>query len=133
MALAIGTRLGFHESTSVPSNLGIGEVGLTLKREVAIYQDPEGDALVAETVGLREETWLDTSGHPHSDALRLTERFYRTDFGYMQIEFIVDDPKIYEKPWSATVHFDLAPDTELIENICENEKDATLIERVQMK
>lgn len=83
----------------------------------------EGDALVAETAGLNEQTWLDTRGHPHSDALHLTERFRRTDFGHMQIEYTINDPKVYRKAWSAVVHFDLMPDTELIENICENEKD----------
>jgi hypothetical protein len=84
----------------------------------------DGNIPVAETRGLREETWLDVSGPPHSDALRLTERFRRLDFGHMQIEFVIDDPKTYKMPWSGTVRFDLMPDTELIENICENEKDA---------
>jgi hypothetical protein len=87
----------------------------------------DGDTLVAETVGLGEQTWLDTSGHPHSDALRLTERFRRTNFGHMEIEFTFEDPKMYEKPWGRLVHFDLMADTELIENICENEKDAVHI------
>ena len=86
-----------------------------------------GNTLVAETVGLGEQTWLDTRGHPHSDVLRLTERFHRTDFGHIQIEFTINDPKTYRKPWNATVHFDLMPDTELIENICENERDAAHI------
>jgi hypothetical protein len=47
--------------------------------------------------------------------------------------FTVDDPKTYKKPWNATVHFDLMPDTELIEDICENEKDAVHIDRGQLK
>lgn len=51
----------------------------------------------------------------------------------MQIEFTIDDPKTYKKPWSASVHFDLFPDTELIESICENERDAELIDRGRLK
>jgi hypothetical protein len=47
----------------------------------------------------------------------------------MQIEYSINDPKVYKQPWSATVHFDLLPDTELIESICENEKDAAHIGR----
>ena len=83
----------------------------------------EGDTLVVETTGFNEESWLDDGGHPHSDAMHVTERFRRHDFGHMDIQFTFDDPKAYTKPWGATVAFELLPDTELIENICENEKD----------
>lgn len=84
----------------------------------------EGDTLVVETTGFNEESWLDDGGHPHSDALHVTERFRRSNFGNMDIQFTIDDPKAYTKPWTATVRFQLLADTELIENICENEKDA---------
>jgi hypothetical protein len=83
----------------------------------------EGDTLVAETVGFNDKSWLDDPGHPHSEALRVTERFHRRDFGQMEIQITFDDPKAYTKPWSVTVPFTLYPDTELIESICENEKD----------
>jgi hypothetical protein len=83
----------------------------------------EGDTFVAETIGFNDKSWFDDPGHPHSDQLRVTERFQRRDFGHLTIQITFDDPKAYTKPWSATVPFDLLPDTELIESICENEKD----------
>ena len=55
--------------------------------------------------------------------MRITERFRRVDFGHLEIEFTFDDPKTYTKPWSVTVPFVLLADTEIIENVCENEKD----------
>jgi hypothetical protein len=84
----------------------------------------EGDAFVVETTGFNDQTWLDDPGHPHTDALHVFERFRRRDFGHLEIDITIDDPKAYTKPWTVTARFDLLPDTELIENICENEKDA---------
>jgi hypothetical protein len=68
-------------------------------------------------------TWLDDGGHPHTDAMRLTERFRRRDFGHLEIEMTIDDPEYYERPWTVTVQKALMPDTEMIEFMCENEKD----------
>jgi hypothetical protein len=82
-----------------------------------------GDSLVADTVGFNDQTWLDYDGHPHSDALHTIERFRRLDFGHMEFQITIDDPKAYTKPWTVTIPFDLLPDTELIESICENERD----------
>ncbi|MET0166551.1 MAG: hypothetical protein ABW318_16295, partial [Vicinamibacterales bacterium] len=87
----------------------------------------DGDTLVVDTTGFVDETWLDFRGHPATDALHLVERYRRTDFGHLQIQFTIDDPKAYVKPWNVTMSFDLLPDTELIEHICENEKDAALL------
>ena len=85
----------------------------------------EGGALVVDTIGFKDGTWLDNGGHPHTDALHVTERFGRRNFGTMEMEVTIDDPKAYMKPWkAATVRFKLLPDTELIEHLCENEKDA---------
>ena len=78
----------------------------------------EGDTLVAETMGFNEETWLDEAGHPHSNAMRLTERFRRRTVGSMDVEMTIDDPKTYTKPWTATVRFELLPDTDLAEHVC---------------
>jgi hypothetical protein len=83
----------------------------------------EGDTFVAETIGFNDKSWLDDPGHPHSEEMRVTERFQRPDFGHLKIQITIDDPKAYTKPWSAEVPFDLLADTELIESICENEKD----------
>jgi len=83
----------------------------------------EGDAFVVDTTGFNDKTWLDDPGHPHTDAMHVIERFRRRDFGHLEIDITIDDPKAYTKPWTVTARFDLLPDTELIENICENEKD----------
>ena len=83
----------------------------------------DGDVLVVESAGFNDKTYLDGEGLPHSEDLRITERYRRPDFGHLVIEFTFDDPKNYERPWSATINFDLMPDTELIEHLCENEKD----------
>src|SRR5258708_23933132 len=84
----------------------------------------EGSALVVETRGFNDQSWLDDYGHPHTDAMRTTERFVRPDFGHLDLHLTFDDPKAYAKAWSADMHFKLLPDTDLIENICENEKDS---------
>ena len=73
--------------------------------------------------GFNDKTYLDGEGLPHSEDLRITERYRRPDFGHLVVEFTFTDPKYYERPWSATIPFDLMPDTELIEHFCENEKD----------
>jgi hypothetical protein len=78
----------------------------------------EGDTLVAETMGLNEDTWIDDGGHPHTEALHVTERFRRRTVGTMDIEITIDDPKTYTKPWAATVRFELLPDTDLAEHVC---------------
>jgi len=84
----------------------------------------DGDTFVVDTEGFNDKSWLDDAGHPHTESLHTTERFRRRDFGHLDIEFTIDDPKTYSKPWSVTVPFELLPDTDIIENICENEKDA---------
>jgi hypothetical protein len=83
----------------------------------------EGDTLVVNTVGVTEKTWLDDAGHPHSDSMRLIERFRRQDFGHMEVQLTIDDPKAYAKPWSVTIPWNLMPDTDLLDWVCENEKD----------
>jgi hypothetical protein len=83
----------------------------------------DGDALVVETIGFNDKTWLDGLGHPHSDAMKLTERFRRPTFGAMSIEITIDDPKAYTQPIKYTQGQRLLPDGELIEYICnENAK-----------
>jgi hypothetical protein len=83
----------------------------------------QGDTLVVDTIGFNDETWLDDGGHPHTEALHITERFQRKDFGHMEIAITVDDPKAYTKPWGVTIPYNLLADTELIEAICAHEKD----------
>jgi hypothetical protein len=83
----------------------------------------EGDMFVVDTIGFNDQSWLDDPGHPHTEALRVTEKFTRRDFGHLEIQITIDDPKAYTRPWTVNARFDLVPDAELIENICENERD----------
>jgi hypothetical protein len=84
----------------------------------------EGDVLVVQTNGFRDGLWLDTGGSPLTEAARITERFRRVNYGTLEIEITIDDPKAYTKPWTIRVTQILAPDTELMDYIClENEKD----------
>jgi hypothetical protein len=84
----------------------------------------EGDTLVVESTGFKDRTWLDFGGHPHSEALRITEHFRRRDFGHVDLEETFEDPKIYARPWTVSIRVDLVTDTELLEYVCnENEKD----------
>ena len=91
----------------------------------------EGDTLVVDTSGfhgasvnVNNRGWLDQEGHPSTDALHVTERFRRKDFGHMDLTITIDDPKAYTKPWTVVEHPTLLLDSELLEFIClENEKD----------
>src|SRR5579863_4321562 len=81
------------------------------------------DTLVVDTTGFNDQSWLDDPGHPHTEALHVVERLRRKDFGHLEIQIMIDDPKAYTKSWTVTENFNLLADTELLENICENEKD----------
>ncbi len=84
----------------------------------------EKDTLVVESNGFNGKAWLSFQGNPITDALHVTERIHRRDFGHMDIQITIDDPKAYTKPWTAELHPELIPDTELLEFVCnENEKD----------
>ena len=85
----------------------------------------ERDTLVVETGGFRDGGWLDVNGSPLTDAARTTERFRRVNYGTLEVEVTVDDPKAYTKPWTVALTHRLMPDDELIEFICpENEKSS---------
>jgi hypothetical protein len=84
----------------------------------------EDDTLVVRSSGFVENNWLDNNGHPGTEAMKLTERFRRRDFGHIDLELTIDDPKAYTRPWKVNLQFTLTPDQELIEYVCtENEKD----------
>jgi hypothetical protein len=84
----------------------------------------EGDTLVVETTHLRDLGWLDVEGSTITETGRIIEHFRRADYGHLEIEVTIDDPKAYTKPWTVTVHQRIMQDTELIEFICqENDKD----------
>jgi hypothetical protein len=84
----------------------------------------EGDTLVVESRGFRDDNWLDITGNPLTDAARVTERIRRPNFGSLEIEITVNDPKAYKKPWTVTMHQKAVIDTEMIDFMCqENNKD----------
>jgi len=84
----------------------------------------EGDTLVVTTAGFNDKGWLDSAGHPQTESLRITERFRRRNFGHMDFEMTLDDPKVFTRPITVKRERLLAPDTELLEDVCDNERDA---------
>ena len=78
----------------------------------------EKDTLVVETAGFRDGIWLDLIGSPLTEAAHVTERFRRLDFGHLDVQVTVNDPKAYTKPWTVTLRGRLVPDTELLDDIC---------------
>lgn len=78
----------------------------------------DDSTFVVQTIGLNERTWLDRLGHPHSDQLRVTERFRRKDQDHLEIDFTLEDPKALVKPWTATFYAELRPNWELGEISC---------------
>jgi hypothetical protein len=91
----------------------------------------DGDTLVVETTGFKDGGWLDVNGAPLTDAGKMTERFRRVNFGNLEIEVSVDDPKAYTRPWTAVkIRQRLLADEELIEFVCaENERSTQHFQR----
>ncbi|HXR45482.1 MAG TPA: hypothetical protein VN759_11770, partial [Pseudolysinimonas sp.] len=93
----------------------------------------EGDTLVVETtnfLGDERAGWLDVNGSPYTDALKMTERFRRPNFGALEIDITIDDKKAYTKPFTVRVNHRLMVDSEMIEFICnENERSTHHIEK----
>jgi hypothetical protein len=85
----------------------------------------EGDTLVVETAGFRDDGWLDVYGAPYTANARITERFRRVNYGRLEIDVTIDDPKAYTRPWTVRVNQRLLADGELIEFVCnENERSS---------
>jgi hypothetical protein len=90
----------------------------------------ERDVFVVETAGFIGKTRLDLMGHPQSEAMRITERFRRRDFGHLDVEMTFDDPKMYTKPFTIKVPHDLLADSDIFEMFCnENEKDRAHLQK----
>lgn len=85
----------------------------------------EGETMVISSAGFSDRTWLDSAGHPQTESLRITERLRRVDFGHLEFRMTIDDPKVFTKPFTINMDRMLAPDTELLEDVCENERDQT--------
>ena len=84
----------------------------------------DGDTLVVESAGFNDKTWVSRYGVSHTEALRMTERYRRRDFGHMQLEATFTDPGAFAKPWGFTVEMTLAADTEMLESVCEKSSEA---------
>jgi hypothetical protein len=80
----------------------------------------EGDTLVVESNGYTDRSWLDFEGHPHTEELRITERYTRRAFGHIELKVEMTDPKAYPNGIRFTMPLTFQPDTELLELVCEN-------------
>ena len=133
------TREGFVRFVQTPALVVILDEDLTYRQIFmdgrALETDPQpswmgysvghwdGDTLVVDSFGFNDRTWLDASGHPHTEALRMTERYRRRDFGHLDLEVTLQDPTVYAKPWTVAIDSLLAADTGLLEAVCsENNK-----------
>jgi len=84
----------------------------------------EGDTLAVDTTGFNERAWLDLMGHPRSESMHILERYRRRDFGHMDLEVTIDDPKYYTRPFTFRTVLNLVPDSDVLEYVCnEDEKD----------
>ena len=83
----------------------------------------EGDTLVVDSFGFNDRTWLNDRGLPHTEALRMSERYQRLDFGHLRIDVTFTDASVYTKPLSLTVNMELTADTEMLEAVCETRSD----------
>ena len=84
----------------------------------------DGDTLVIDSVGFDDRSWLDAQGHPHTEQMHVIERFHRIDLGHLEIEFTIDDPGAYKKPWVIRRATELDPNDDVGEYVCtEDEKD----------
>jgi hypothetical protein len=83
----------------------------------------DGDTLVVNSVGFNDKTWLNDAGLPHTEALRVTERYRRRDVGHLEMEVTYTDPATYAKPWGFSANMALAADTEMLEAVCERSSE----------
>ena len=94
----------------------------------------EGDTLVVQTAGFRDDLWIDTGGSPMSDVAKMTERMRRPTYGTLEIELTIDDPKNYTRPFTVNLRQDIELDTELVDEFClENEKSYERMQRSRGK
>ena len=108
-------RTIFTDGRSLPKEMNPTWLGYSVGRW-------EGDTLVVTTAGFNDRGWLDVGGHPQTETLRLTERFRRRDYGHLELDVTFEDPKAFARPFTLHMEKPLAPDTELLEDVCENER-----------
>jgi hypothetical protein len=118
-----GFRQVFLDGRGHPSNWDPTWMGHSLGKW-------EGDVLVVDTVGFNDRSWLGGIGGgpiPHTETLRMTERYRRVDFGHMDLAVTYEDPGTFMKPFHMNVKLDLTPQEELLEFVCENNKPEHLV------
>jgi len=92
--------------------------------------DWEGDTLVVRTNGFRDDLWMDMTGTPLTSAATVTERFRRPNFGTLEIDATIDDPKAFTRPWNLKMIDKIELNTELIDEVClEGERSAQHMKR----
>ncbi|HVH29326.1 MAG TPA: hypothetical protein VM818_21375 [Vicinamibacterales bacterium] len=85
----------------------------------------EGETLVVDSIGFRDDLWIDWNGSVITTAAKVQERIRRPDYGHLEIGVTVDDPRAYTRPWTVTLRQRLAINTELVDEIClENEQSS---------
>ncbi len=115
----------FIDGRPLPEELNPGWNGYSTARW-------EGDTLVVQTTGFRDDLWADMSGSPLSESAKLTERMRRPNYGTLELEITIDDPKVYTKPWTVKTTQKIELDTELIDEFClENEKSYERMQSVR--
>ena len=85
----------------------------------------EGDTLVIDTVGFNDRGWMGL--YPRTEKLHIVERYRRPDFGHLEIKVTIEDPGVFAKPWNWNLTWDLAPQVEVLEYVCENNKAENMI------
>lgn len=112
-------RQVFADGRDLPTNPQPSWMGYSAERW-------DGDTLVVNTIGFNDRSWLDRRGHPHTESMRVSEVFRRPDFGHLEIQITIDDPKAYTRPITFTHRQELLVDSELLEHFCtDNEKFST--------
>jgi hypothetical protein len=82
-----------------------------------------GDTLVVDTIGFRDDNWIDWNGSVVTEEAKVREEIRRPDYGHLEVKITVDYPKAYTKPWSVTLQQRIVVDAELIDEVClENEQ-----------
>jgi hypothetical protein len=109
-------RVIFMDGRQLEANMAGSWMGYSVGRW-------EGDTLVVDSVGFNDKTWTSRYGISHTESLRTTERYRRTDFGHMQVEVTYTDPGAYAKPWGFKEDMALAADTEMLESVCERSSE----------
>jgi hypothetical protein len=115
---AAGFRQVFLDGRSLPSDPNPAWLGHSVGRW-------DGDTLVVDTIGFNDRGWIGV--YPHTEQLRTTERYRRVEYGRLEIQVVYNDPGTFTRPWTHNLVWYLAPQEELIEYVCENNRTDLLV------